>query len=111
MHMEGKRLIIFFKLFLFFLDKLFAEYCLSLSLFARICLHSTYEPPKPFLCQRFGFSLDPSPQTTTEATFTPDGQYVVAGRKVSHFLPMIDPEITCSGPLHTGSNYCFTRCP
>ncbi|KAI5665491.1 hypothetical protein M9H77_15344 [Catharanthus roseus] len=29
--------------------------------------------------KRFGFSLDPSPQTTTEATFTPDGQYVVAG--------------------------------
>ncbi|KAK3032089.1 hypothetical protein RJ639_036303 [Escallonia herrerae] len=29
--------------------------------------------------KRCGFSLDPSPNTTIEATFTPDGQYVVSG--------------------------------
>lgn len=29
--------------------------------------------------KRCGFSLEPSPNTTIEATFTPDGQYVVAG--------------------------------
>lgn len=29
--------------------------------------------------KRCGFSLDPSPNTTVEATFTPDGQYVVSG--------------------------------
>lgn len=29
--------------------------------------------------QRGGFSLDPSPDTEIEATFTPDGQYVVSG--------------------------------
>ncbi|CAL9050741.1 unnamed protein product [Musa banksii] len=29
--------------------------------------------------KRCGFSLEPSPNLTTEATFTPDGQYVVAG--------------------------------
>lgn len=34
---------------------------------------------KPSLVQRCGFSLEPSPNTTIEATFTPDGQYVVSG--------------------------------
>ncbi|KAF8390475.1 hypothetical protein HHK36_025001 [Tetracentron sinense] len=29
--------------------------------------------------KRCGFSLEPSPDTTIEATFTPDGQYVVSG--------------------------------
>ncbi|KAG6742800.1 hypothetical protein POTOM_053740 [Populus tomentosa] len=29
--------------------------------------------------KRCGFSLEPSPSTTIEATFTPDGQYVVSG--------------------------------
>lgn len=29
--------------------------------------------------KRCGFSLEPSPNLTTEATFTPDGQYVVSG--------------------------------
>ncbi|XP_057996924.1 protein ANTHESIS POMOTING FACTOR 1 isoform X2 [Hevea brasiliensis] len=29
--------------------------------------------------ERCGFSLEPSPNTTIEATFTPDGQYVVSG--------------------------------
>ncbi|XP_015383149.2 protein ANTHESIS POMOTING FACTOR 1 isoform X3 [Citrus sinensis] len=29
--------------------------------------------------KRCGFSLEPSPNTNTEATFTPDGQYVVSG--------------------------------
>ncbi|KAE9599487.1 hypothetical protein Lal_00039537 [Lupinus albus] len=29
--------------------------------------------------KQFGFSLEPSPGTTIEATFTPDGKYVVAG--------------------------------
>ncbi|KAG6486350.1 hypothetical protein ZIOFF_054920 [Zingiber officinale] len=29
--------------------------------------------------KRCGFSLEPSPNLTTEATFTPDGQYVLAG--------------------------------
>lgn len=29
--------------------------------------------------KRCGFSLDPSPNTTIEATFTPDGQYVLSG--------------------------------
>ncbi|KAM7509167.1 hypothetical protein LguiA_019620 [Lonicera macranthoides] len=29
--------------------------------------------------KRCGFSVDPSPNTTIEATFTPDGQYVVSG--------------------------------
>ncbi|KAF2308482.1 hypothetical protein GH714_009902 [Hevea brasiliensis] len=29
--------------------------------------------------KRCGFSLEPSPNTTIEATFTPDGQYVVSG--------------------------------
>lgn len=29
--------------------------------------------------KRCGFSLEPSPNTPTEATFTPDGQYIVAG--------------------------------
>ncbi|CAK9161767.1 unnamed protein product [Ilex paraguariensis] len=29
--------------------------------------------------KRCGFSLDPSPNTTMEATFTPDGQYVLSG--------------------------------
>lgn len=33
--------------------------------------------------QRCGFSLEPSPSMSTEATFTPDGQYVVSG-KVTH---------------------------
>ncbi|XP_022740100.1 protein ANTHESIS POMOTING FACTOR 1 isoform X2 [Durio zibethinus] len=29
--------------------------------------------------KRCGFSLEPSPNTTIEATFTPDGQYVISG--------------------------------
>lgn len=32
-----------------------------------------------FLTQRCGFSVDASPNTTIEATFTPDGQYVISG--------------------------------
>lgn len=31
------------------------------------------------LLQKCGFSVDPSSETTIEATFTPDGQYVVSG--------------------------------
>lgn len=32
-----------------------------------------------YLVQRCGFSLEPSPGATIEATFTPDGKYMVAG--------------------------------
>ena len=35
-----------------------------------------------FLLQRCGFSLDPSPNTAIEATFTPDGQYLVSGTDI-----------------------------
>lgn len=31
------------------------------------------------LFQKGGFSMDSSPNATTEATFTPDGQYVLSG--------------------------------
>ncbi|KAG5527216.1 hypothetical protein RHGRI_028200 [Rhododendron griersonianum] len=41
--------------------------------------------------KRCGFSLDPSPNTTIEATFTPDGQYVLSGK-----LPRISSQLlTC----------------
>ncbi|KAL8153895.1 hypothetical protein V2J09_011655 [Rumex salicifolius] len=35
--------------------------------------------------KRFGFSLEPSPNTATEATFTPDGKYVIAGSGDGNF--------------------------
>ena len=35
--------------------------------------------------QRCGFSLEPSPSMSTEATFTPDGQYVVSGKVIHPF--------------------------
>ena len=38
------------------------------------------------LVQRCGFSLEPSPNTTTEATITPDGQYVISGIKPLSYL-------------------------
>lgn len=35
-----------------------------------------------FFMQRCGFSLEPSPNLTSEATFSPDGQYVVSGEMI-----------------------------
>lgn len=36
--------------------------------------------------QRCGYSLEPSPNTTIEATFTPDGQYVVSGIQFGSYV-------------------------
>ncbi|XP_061363587.1 protein ANTHESIS POMOTING FACTOR 1 isoform X4 [Gastrolobium bilobum] len=36
--------------------------------------------------KRYGFSLEPSPGTTIEATFTPDGKYVVAEIKLNFVM-------------------------
>jgi hypothetical protein len=36
--------------------------------------------------QRCGFSLEPSPNVTNEAAFTPDGQYVISGNCIFWFI-------------------------
>lgn len=38
------------------------------------------------LLQRCGYSMEPSPNTNIEATFTPDGQYVLSGIRHLHWL-------------------------
>lgn len=39
-----------------------------------------------FVLQKCGFSLEPSQGTSIEATFTPDGKYVLSGNMVKiHF--------------------------
>jgi len=42
-------------------------------------MYGLSDQSKVSLMQRCGFSLEPSPNTKIEATFTPDGQYVVSG--------------------------------
>lgn len=42
------------------------------------------------LLQRCGYSMEPSPNTSIEATFTPDGQYVVSGICLLHYLLLTD---------------------
>jgi COMPASS component SWD2 len=36
--------------------------------------------------QRCGFSLEPSPNVTNEAAFTPDGQYIISGNCIFWFI-------------------------
>lgn len=45
------------------------------------------------LLQRCGYSMEPSPNTSIEATFTPDGQYVVSGICLLHYLLWTDISI------------------
>jgi hypothetical protein len=42
-------------------------------------VHNMLKLTVELLVQRCGFSLEPSHGTSIEATFTPDGKYVVAG--------------------------------
>jgi hypothetical protein len=42
-------------------------------------IHNMLKLTVELLVQRCGFSLEPSHGTSIEATFTPDGKYVVAG--------------------------------
>ncbi|CAN0924519.1 Protein ANTHESIS POMOTING FACTOR 1 [Linum grandiflorum] len=53
------------------------EYCLRKLVLIRINRRLSHS--SLFFVQRCGFSLEPSPNTTIEATFTPDGQYVLSG--------------------------------
>ncbi|XP_061363584.1 protein ANTHESIS POMOTING FACTOR 1 isoform X1 [Gastrolobium bilobum] len=63
--------------------------------------------------KRYGFSLEPSPGTTIEATFTPDGKYVVAGSgsgTMHAWSVEMKNEVACWSS-HIGVPWCLKWAP
>ncbi|XP_061363586.1 protein ANTHESIS POMOTING FACTOR 1 isoform X3 [Gastrolobium bilobum] len=63
--------------------------------------------------ERYGFSLEPSPGTTIEATFTPDGKYVVAGSgsgTMHAWSVEMKNEVACWSS-HIGVPWCLKWAP
>ncbi|OIW03024.1 hypothetical protein TanjilG_13661 [Lupinus angustifolius] len=63
--------------------------------------------------KQFGFSLEPSPGTTIEATFTPDGKYVVAGSGsgTMHAWSIEQRIEVASWSSHIGAPWCLKWAP
>lgn len=63
--------------------------------------------------KRCGFSVDPSPHMTIEATFTPDGQYVVAGSGdgILHAWSIKTQDKVATWDSYIGASSCLKWAP
>ena len=85
MHMEGTRSV---KLSWLLLPQILFLVVRSFCSYHLISLHPIVDILLIPQCnlQKCGFSLEPSPNVTNEAAFTPDGQYVISGRTTSRYI-------------------------